>query len=180
LGVLVFALDFSGIAGSMGATLVLALALLVAIVSEGVWLPVRFWRHGLKSVLPLLLLLAAFPVGALLGGWLLELRLKVHHERYEAIAARAFAAPELFKWEDRDRDLAYSVRAFGLLNERASAANPAVGVSFIVVTHGFAGRVGFLRVFDKEVERRMLSGGPPPGGWKGARPLRDGWFVAGG
>lgn len=158
----------------------MALTPLLLITAALLGLPLAFKRLGGRAFPAFAYWVIAFLLGVFLGDRLLLARFTLNRDRYEALATRVFAGEAPANELSEKSDLAYAVHLIHARPPRAAdTTNPAVGVAFIVVTHGFAGHVAFLRLFDREAERQLLAGGLTSSGWQGSRRLQDGWFLVG-
>lgn len=162
--VVVAALDLAGVMMLMMLVVLMTLALFGLLLRELVVLAAGVDRKRSHSAVALAMLSAALPAASLGGVVLMKMRFHLHEERYEAVARGVVEGSYPKQLQPEDAALGAWVDA-----------HPDGSVSFMTVTHGFAGHNGFLRTVDCQPPTAA-----PPGGWTyyGAQ-LADCWYVVG-
>lgn len=130
--------------------------------------PSWFRKYGKRGLLPLAMSVLALPVGVAIAVALMRLHFPLHRARYEEVALAVKAGTYVLPLKPEDASL-------GIANAMHDGPN-VTAVSFMTVSHGFAGHGGYLRAFGDET---ALKQGHPPGGWTFARPLGGGWYAVG-
>jgi hypothetical protein len=129
-------------------------------------------RHGWRSLLPLVLCVASVPTGVILGHRMLILRFQWNRARYDAVADEIKSGAYRLPLSTADSTLAFRadpIRTNGMVG----------AVQFMVVTHGFAGHMGYMRVYDEEIEHQISERKILPGGWRWNKPLVAQWYIVG-
>lgn len=159
----------------------LFLALLGLLALE-VPLTVWRWKAGRRRscLLPPIALAVALAIGGAAGRTggmrLIRHRFESNRMAYDAIADDVMRGTYPRRMKPEHRHLAY----WAIMLQESSTEGPMkqpVGASFLVVSHGFAGHLGFVRLADEATANRLLSS-PPPGGWtRWLGRLGDNWYV---
>jgi len=168
VALLLLATDFAGLPpGELPMTVVLSLfCIACTALIQLIALP-RLWRiHHWRALLPLALCIATVPAAGYLGRGLLAGRFYWNRDQYEAMAdsVRNCRVP-----------LEYPLAVGGLPVVQDGVV---VGAIFPVVSHGFAGHVGFLRVYDETTELMLKKGEAPvlkP--WRTGSPIAAHWYL---
>ncbi|MGC4094570.1 MAG: hypothetical protein QM756_42970 [Polyangiaceae bacterium] len=138
------------------------------------------WRHSFWSVFgPLLALVLALVFGhdsgGRLGAQLIRYRFESNRVAYDTVADQVLRGSYPKELRPEHRRLGYWVKAAS--GPEKTTAPAVLGVSFLVVSHGFAGHVGFVRLADQSSADRLLKQ-PPPGGWDAWLGQLDGpWYL---
>jgi len=174
-----------------------ALAVVLAFLIHLVNFVFQIRKLGLRGLIPLGVCLFTLPALWAAGPALLRARFFWNRERYEAVADAIRSGRHSEALSGDEGRLAHWVKAThpGSLDDkdewprqRASCldahalasfdTDSIVAVHFLIVTHGFAGHVGFMRAFDVAAER-CLARGHGLDGWWYSKPLADHWYLVG-
>ncbi|MFZ5893127.1 MAG: hypothetical protein ACOY0T_18860 [Myxococcota bacterium] len=137
------------------------------------------WRHSSwRALAPLvaivLVLLSGHRAGARVGDELLRYRFESNRTTYDAVAEQVLRGTYPKSLRPEHQHLAYWARTLSVPENDASGGP--LGVSFLVVSHGFAGHVGFIRLADPSTANRLLKAPPP--GWSTWLGRLDGqWYL---
>ena len=166
LAAVLIGLDAAGIGFCGMGLLVVPCVLLLALVT--LFRSIAWWsENGVRSFVPLVVCLAAIPAGWKCASLHFELRFRMNEAHYERVAGalRARRYPAHLRPEDR------SLGSWAKANEQGPEV---VSVSFMALSHGFAGHAGYLRAFRDESEIRR---GHLPFPWRHARRLGAHWYA---
>jgi len=132
-------------------------------------LPEHWKLHRWRALFPIVACLASPLLGSQLGHRLYALRFRARRTHYESVAAAC--DPQRMPCTPRTRPSDTG-------RSRTKTGDAVVAVDFLVVTLGFAGHMGYMRVYDTELERRVQKGEEKlPHAWRWTRPLTRGWYV---
>lgn len=138
------------------------------------------WRHSLwRAIAPLVVVVLVLVFGphsgARVGDQLLRYRFESNRTAYEAVAEQVLRGTYPESLRPEHQHLGYWART--LSDPENDTSGGPVGVSFLVVSHGFAGHVGFVRLADPSTANPLLKA-PPPGGWSAWLGRLDGpWYL---
>jgi len=172
---LVTAFDFGGFSTNVVLSeiaFVMVLAVYTALVVQLIRLPLLLRRFHAWGCIPILACFIAIPFGAIVGGRVFDLRLRVCRNHYESVAQRIYAGEYQLPLVASDADLALRAGPVKVTGKVAA-------VDFVTVTHGFAGHAGYMRIFDEGVENSLKRGEKPPGVWEWSWPLGSHWYGVG-
>jgi hypothetical protein len=161
------ALDTAGIAFSFASLLVIPCLFATTLVTL-IRTPSFLRKHGRRGLLPVATSVLALPVGIAASATYARLHFPLHRAHYEKVALAVKAGTYVLPLKPEDASL-------GRANLVRDGGN-VVAVSFMTVSHGFAGHGGYLRAFGDET---ALKQDHPPGGWTFARPLGERWYAVG-
>lgn len=160
----------------------------VAILALGlvVSLPYR-WRYAWKSTaFAMVLCIAVPPSISIATPHALRARFTWHRREYEAVAdgirrgthplSLSRSERSLGHWADVERTLR---RDAAESSDAEPERGPIVVVYFLVVSHGFAGGVGFARAYGEDADA-YLRRGRGFGIWRRSSPLGNGWYIVAG
>ena len=144
-------------------------------------LAVQWKRFSLLRLAPFLICCGVLVAAPVLGYLMPRARFFWERERYEAVANGIHAGLRSAKLRPDESDLGLWVSAIRDRNQESPsgselAGGPIVAVDFLTVSHGFAGHVGFMRVFDRDVQK-LFQNGQELHGWKRGRPISEGWYI---
>ena len=159
------AVDGAGLVGSMFAITALGvLAVAAAAIALLVRLPALWTRHRWGVLLPLVACLVCLPGGVACGRDLLLCRFWLNRDRYDAIADAIRAGKYVLPLRDGERRLALAARV-------TRTAGAVGSVEFLVVSHGYAGAMAFMRDYDESEP------GDQRGPWRGRVALDGQWYL---
>lgn len=161
------ALDGAGLVKGLLAIVVLVvLGVAAASVVLLVRLPALWSQHRWGVLLPLVVCLICLPGGVAAGRDLLLCRFWLNRDRYDAIANAIRAGKYALPLRDGERSLALAARV-------TRTAGAVGSVEFLVVSHGYAGAMAFMRDYDASE-----STGDERGPWRARTALLDGqWYL---
>lgn len=177
------ALDFAGFMPGLSSFL-LFLAAVSLLFVEPLFMFLRWKRRARRRWLGFLpgaalfgTLVFGWSVGRALGSELIVYRFERSRAEYEQVADQVERGAYPRAMRDEHRHLGFWATPLEERSEDGSSAH--VGIAFLVISHGFAGHVGFVRLKDTATaQTQRLLEAPPPGVWSAwLGPLGDNWFI---